>query len=42
LSTHDAGLVLLYVAATLTLWSMIVYMKAAWPILSGHSGVDSG
>ena len=42
LPTHDIGLVLLYVAATLTLWSMIVYMKAAWPILSDHSGVDSG
>jgi CDP-diacylglycerol--glycerol-3-phosphate 3-phosphatidyltransferase/cardiolipin synthase len=25
------GLVLLYVAAALTLWSMIVYLRAAWP-----------
>ncbi len=42
LPTHDTGLVLLYVAAILTLWSMVVYLRAAWPILSGHSGVDSG
>jgi CDP-diacylglycerol--glycerol-3-phosphate 3-phosphatidyltransferase len=25
------GLVLLYVAAVLTLWSMVIYLKAAWP-----------
>ncbi|MGD2081423.1 MAG: CDP-diacylglycerol--glycerol-3-phosphate 3-phosphatidyltransferase [Chromatiales bacterium] len=28
------GYVLLYVATALTLWSMIVYLKAAWPVLS--------
>jgi CDP-diacylglycerol--glycerol-3-phosphate 3-phosphatidyltransferase len=33
--THDVGLVLIYVAATLTLWSMVVYLRAAWPILMG-------
>ncbi len=27
------GLVLLYVAAVLTLWSMFVYLKAAWPMM---------
>lgn len=27
------GYVLLYIAAVLTLWSMVVYMKAAWPDL---------
>jgi CDP-diacylglycerol--glycerol-3-phosphate 3-phosphatidyltransferase len=42
LPTHDVGLVLLYVAAILTLWSMFVYLRAAWPILSGKSDVDSG
>lgn len=42
LPTHDVGLVLLYIAAILTLWSMFVYLRAAWPILSGKSGVDSG
>ena len=36
--THDVGLVLLYVAAVLTLWSMFVYMRAAWPIIVGNSG----
>jgi CDP-diacylglycerol--glycerol-3-phosphate 3-phosphatidyltransferase len=35
--THDIGLFLLYVAAILTLWSMFVYMKAAWPLLTGNS-----
>lgn len=35
--THDIGLFLLYIAAILTLWSMVVYLKAAWPILSGNS-----
>lgn len=28
------GLVLLYIAAVLTLWSMIVYLRAAWPDMS--------
>ena len=30
------GLILLYVAAGLTLWSMIQYLQAAWPMLSGR------
>ncbi len=34
--THDAGMVLLYAAAILTLWSMIIYIRAAWPILTRH------
>jgi CDP-diacylglycerol--glycerol-3-phosphate 3-phosphatidyltransferase/cardiolipin synthase len=33
--THTAGVILLYIAAILTLWSMFVYLRAAWPILSG-------
>jgi len=37
LPTHDVGMVLLYVAAILTLWSMLVYLRAAWPILAGNS-----
>ncbi len=28
---YDLGLVLLYIAAILTLWSMAVYLRAAWP-----------
>ena len=34
---HTVGLVLLYIAAALTLWSMVVYMHAAWPLLSGKT-----
>lgn len=30
------GFVLLYVAATLTLWSMFLYLRAAWPSLLGE------
>ncbi|MDO6681100.1 MULTISPECIES: CDP-diacylglycerol--glycerol-3-phosphate 3-phosphatidyltransferase [unclassified Oceanobacter] len=29
------GIVLLYGAAVLTLWSMLIYLKAAWPQLRG-------
>lgn len=36
--THQVGMVLLYVAAILTLWSMIIYLRAAWPVLVGNSG----
>ena len=36
--THTVGVVLLYIAAILTLWSMFVYLRAAWPILSGKEG----
>ena len=38
LPTHAVGVVLLYIAATLTLWSMFVYLRAAWPVLSGEEG----
>ena len=31
--TYIVGFTLLYVAAGLTFWSMLVYLKAAWPIL---------
>jgi CDP-diacylglycerol--glycerol-3-phosphate 3-phosphatidyltransferase/cardiolipin synthase len=34
---HDVGVILLYVAAILTLWSMLVYLRAAWPILAGNA-----
>lgn len=29
----QAGLLLLYIAAVLTLWSMVLYLRAAWPAL---------
>ncbi len=35
------GFVLLYVAAVLTLWSMFLYLRAAWPSLAGRP-VQSG
>ncbi len=31
------GVVLLYLAAILTLWSMWLYLRAAWPALSGEA-----
>ena len=31
--TYTVGFTLLYVAAVLTLWSMMVYLRAAWPIM---------
>ena len=33
-SMYAVGMVLLYIAVILTLWSMISYLKAAWPVLS--------
>ncbi|MEW5755312.1 MAG: CDP-diacylglycerol--glycerol-3-phosphate 3-phosphatidyltransferase [Pseudomonadota bacterium] len=33
ISSADVGLGFLYVAAVLTLWSMLLYIRAAWPIL---------
>ena len=36
---YTVGLVLLYIAVALTLWSMTLYLKAAWPSLRGDSGV---
>jgi CDP-diacylglycerol---glycerol-3-phosphate 3-phosphatidyltransferase len=30
----QVGIFLLYIAAILTLWSMVIYLKAAWPELS--------
>ena len=37
LSTADVGFVLLYLSAGLTLWSMIIYLKAAWPTLTNNN-----
>ena len=37
LPLYEIGLLLLYVAAAMTLWSMVVYLRAAWPILKGRS-----
>ncbi|MDX1514593.1 MAG: CDP-diacylglycerol--glycerol-3-phosphate 3-phosphatidyltransferase [Gammaproteobacteria bacterium] len=35
---YEVGFWLLYVAAVLTLWSMVVYLRAAWPIMAPKSG----
>lgn len=32
--TYEVGLVLLFIAVVLTLWSMVIYLNAAWPVLS--------
>jgi CDP-diacylglycerol--glycerol-3-phosphate 3-phosphatidyltransferase len=37
LPIYTLGYVLLYIAALLTLWSMLVYLRAAWPSLSGST-----
>ncbi|NKC13428.1 MAG: CDP-diacylglycerol--glycerol-3-phosphate 3-phosphatidyltransferase [Gammaproteobacteria bacterium] len=34
LPTYDIGLFCLYGAAVLTLWSMAIYLKAAWPLMA--------
>lgn len=38
---YDLGLVLLYIAALLTLWSMLLYLRAAWPsLIDPNAGRD--
>lgn len=32
----QVGEILLYIAGILTLWSMMVYLKAAWPVMKGQ------
>lgn len=39
---HPIGFTLLYLAAVLTLWSMVVYLRAAWPSLSDQSASGDG
>ena len=31
--TAEVGFVLIWIAATLTIWSMVIYLKDAWPII---------
>ncbi|WP_177419220.1 CDP-diacylglycerol--glycerol-3-phosphate 3-phosphatidyltransferase [endosymbiont of Lamellibrachia barhami] len=40
LPIHTVGFVLLYISAILTLWSMIIYLRAAWPSLKGQVVVE--
>jgi CDP-diacylglycerol--glycerol-3-phosphate 3-phosphatidyltransferase/cardiolipin synthase len=37
---YTVGFVLLYVAAILTLWSMVIYIRAALPCLLGERPLD--
>ncbi len=36
LPIYTIGVIALYIAAVLTLWSMIIYLRAAWPALTGR------
>jgi CDP-diacylglycerol--glycerol-3-phosphate 3-phosphatidyltransferase/cardiolipin synthase len=38
----ELGMVLLYVAALLTLWSMVLYLRAAWPSLTAAAEAAPG
>jgi len=42
LPTLTIGFVLLYIAAALTLWSMVMYIQAAWPSLTENHGSGKG
>ena len=37
IDVYDVGFVLLVIAAGMTLWSMCVYLRAAWPAMSTRS-----
>ena len=39
---YRTGLVLLYVATALTIWSMVVYLHAAWPVMTSRDINGSG
>lgn len=41
LPTIGIGMGLLYLAAVLTLWSMVLYLSAAWPVLARSQDSDS-
>ncbi len=42
LPIYQIGVILLYVAVFLTLWSMLVYLRAAWPSLSDEPDSENG
>jgi CDP-diacylglycerol--glycerol-3-phosphate 3-phosphatidyltransferase len=39
--TTAVGQILLYIAALLTLWSMWIYLSAAWPVMSESDSTDA-
>ncbi len=36
LPIFNIGLVIYYIAAVLTIISMVIYLRAAWPVIAGH------
>ncbi len=38
IDVYAVGFVLLVLAAVMTIWSMIIYLKAAWPFISSDQG----
>lgn len=38
LDIHLAGVILLYIAGVLTVWSMFYYLRRAWPLIKEKSG----
>ena len=40
LPIRTMGLVLLYIAVGLTLWSMLLYIYAAWPVLTSKNNIN--
>jgi CDP-diacylglycerol--glycerol-3-phosphate 3-phosphatidyltransferase/cardiolipin synthase len=40
LPVYEIGVVLLVLAAALTLWSMVSYLRAAWPEMRRHDALD--
>ena len=42
LPIFDIGHACLFIAAGLTMWSMVKYLRAAWPVMRGELGTESG
>lgn len=40
LPVHAIGMILLYIAVGLTLWSMLLYVYAAWPVLTSKDNIN--
>jgi len=39
LNIHLCGVILLYIAGVLTVWSMFYYLRRAWPLIKEKSGI---
>ena len=39
---YTVGFVLLVIAAVMTIWSMFIYLKAAWPFIMADNDDDPG